>query len=91
MCIADVCIQKASVNHHKPSPTQREPLVTQGEPKCELVEYSLLWALLHWHRIRHVDFMLFVSFLFALGTKRERGFYWLKDVQKTMGKKKLWH
>ena len=34
------------------------------------------WGILRWHRVGHVDSMLFVSCLFVLGRKRYRSFRW---------------
>ena len=42
--------------------------------KREQVEYGSCWVCEACNRVSHVDFMLFVSILFALVTQREPGF-----------------
>ena len=61
----------------KPWWTQPEPPGTQHVPKSEQVEYSSRLIHLCWVHVGHVEFMLFVSFLFALGTQRKPSF-WLE-------------
>ena len=39
---------------------QWKSLQTQRKPQCELREYDLRWALLRWHRVGQVNFVLFV-------------------------------
>ena len=60
----------------------RRTLIANASPnsQCkhqrEQVEYSSHWALSRYHRVGHLDFMLFVLVLFALGTQCEHGFWW---------------
>ena len=56
--------------------TQQEYQSTQRETQRKLVKYNLCWAISHWHRIGHVDFMLFVSILMAFGSQRKHVFWW---------------
>ena len=37
---------------------------------------GLITGLSRWHRVGHVNFMLFVSFSFAVGSQGKRGFWW---------------
>ena len=78
-----VGIQKPLLTLHEPLWTQCEQSQTQREPRCELVEYSLCWVHECWVRIAigHVNFRLFVSFLFALGTPRKLTFWWNMGLQ----------
>ena len=64
-------IEKALCTQSKPRSTQCESQSTQRDPQHEQVEYSSRWAISRWHHVGHVDFMLFVSFLFELGTQHE--------------------
>ena len=48
-----------------------DPMKTWANPRKPM-EYSTRWEREGWVCIGHVDFMFFVSFLFALGTQRER-------------------
>ena len=76
---------KSSRYQREPPLTQREAPLTQCEPpqpQRKPVEYSTGRALLRWHRIGHVDFMLFVSITFVLGTQREPGFWWNMGFRK---------
>ena len=64
-----VGIQEALWTQHEPQSTQHESQSTQCHPQCEEMEYCLRWAISRWHCIGHVDFMLFVSCLLALGSQ----------------------
>ena len=55
---------------------QRGPSRTQHKPHLEPVEYGLHWVHEGLVCVRHVNFMLFVSLSFALGSQHERGFCW---------------
>ena len=47
--------------------------------QCEPVEYTSRWAISCWLRVGHVDFMLFVSYLFALDSQPVSSRIWAKD------------
>ena len=56
--------------------TEHVGIKKPSRTQCGPVEYSSHWVREVWVRVGHVDSMLFVLFLFALGTQRECGFWW---------------
>ena len=52
-----------------PSKPNANPLWTQSNPTCEQVEYGCIWSPHVGARIGHVEFMLFVSISFVLGSQ----------------------
>ena len=65
----------------KADPTQTpiypmRPPIYQRDPQREPVEYGSRWVCESWVYIGHVDFMLFVSISFALGSQCKLIFWW---------------
>ena len=50
--------------------------IAQSDPQHEQLEYGSRLAILCWHHVGHVHFMLFVSCSLMLGSQRKRAFWW---------------
>ena len=67
--------KKASQTQRKASRTKRKASGTQDKPHRKAVESSLHSECEGLVRVGHIYFMLFVSFLFRLGTQHKPGFW----------------
>ena len=61
------------------------PNATLQSTQCKPVEYTSRWVISRWHRIGDVDFTLFVSISFVLGSQRKRNFQWNMGLRHRQG------